>query len=89
MYQVFDEFLAIETWHTCHPLDERRFFRALHQVVRNPEFSVEALRRYMLHKFELSQSYDIADYRAIAIKSYTDQAQTVRDYFEFTRDLDG
>ena len=29
MYEVFDSFLRVDTWHTGASLDEKRFFTAL------------------------------------------------------------
>ena len=50
MYEAFDNFLEIETWHTYHPYDEERFFRALETVARNPEFNADRLGEYMDEK---------------------------------------
>ena len=47
MYQVFDPFLAVSTWHTRHPSDETRFFRALVGVHQEPAFNADQMGDYM------------------------------------------
>ena len=48
MYEAFDRFLYVPTWHTGHPADEERFLRALRRVVHQPDFDPEGLRAYIL-----------------------------------------
>lgn len=50
MYQAFDKFLARNTWHTMHPIDEKVFFLCLSTVVMDSKFSPEAMGEYMLQK---------------------------------------
>jgi hypothetical protein len=47
MYQAFDKFLATDTWHTTHPLDTKRFYQALDQVVRDDAFNADAMPMYI------------------------------------------
>ena len=52
MYEVLDEqFLAAHTWVSGHSLDEARFFRALHRIVGNDDFSSRRLGEYVEKKF--------------------------------------
>jgi hypothetical protein len=80
MYQVFDPFLAVSTWHTRHPSDETRFFLALQKAVRDPAFSPDTMGAYMRKKTgataggELDQSID----------QYVTYARAVRTYLEAT-----
>lgn len=77
MYDVFDRFLNVGTWHTCHSLDERRFMQALHHVVRDPDFSADEMASYIRQKLgDSAQNYEDA------IKHYTSAAWGVRDYLE-------
>jgi len=78
MYQVFDKFLAVETWHTTHPLDSERFYRALDQVVREENFNADTMARYMREKIGVSS--DDESYFAAAIRRYSRDAWAVRDY---------
>lgn len=43
MYEAFDSFLRVPTWHTRHANDEERFFCVLRTVVGNAQFSPEAM----------------------------------------------
>ena len=43
MYGVFDKFLNTDTWDQLHPSDERRFYLALSEVVRHPDFNADAM----------------------------------------------
>jgi len=48
MYEAFDLFLSVPTWHTNHQLDEERFFRSLRSVVHQPHFDPEGLKAYIM-----------------------------------------
>jgi hypothetical protein len=50
MYEVFDSFIGVDTWHTRHPLDIRRFNKALRKVVWSNEFDPEAMAEYLKNK---------------------------------------
>jgi hypothetical protein len=79
MYQNFDSFLNVETWHTCHTNDEERFFKALHKVVNLEDFSPEKLRNYIEEKVNndsFNQSIDHYVAAAWAVKTYIDINQS-------------
>jgi hypothetical protein len=46
-YSAFDSFLARDTWHTSHPLDDREFYRCLRTVVELPDFSPDKMGDYI------------------------------------------
>ncbi len=48
MYQVFDNFLKVDTWHTAHPADEKRFFVALSGVVGDDAFNPDEMQGYRM-----------------------------------------
>lgn len=50
MCEAMDSYLNVDTWHTSHPLDDERFYRALSTIVREPKFSAEELGEYMRDK---------------------------------------
>jgi hypothetical protein len=83
VYQVFDKFLAMETWHTAHDLDGERFYRALGEVVRDKDFSPDQMAAYMSQKIGVSRGDD--NYRADAIERYTSAAWAVRDFLVATK----
>jgi hypothetical protein len=81
MYSVFDAFLNVETWHTHHALDEQRFFKALHQVVRDEHFSPEAMGDYMAQHLGVSRN---EDHLGAEINAYVRKAWAVKDYLNAT-----
>lgn len=50
MYDAMDSYLNVDTWHTSHPLDDERFYKALSKIVREPKFSAEEMSEYMRDK---------------------------------------
>jgi hypothetical protein len=77
MYEIFDRFLRIDTWHTHHPSDRERFFQALARIVNNPKFSPDELGRYMRGKVNSAfEPY---------IRDYISAAWAVREYLEAIR----
>jgi hypothetical protein len=80
-YEVFDSFLRVETWHTSHPLDDQRFFRCLHEVVEDPDFSAEAMGDYM-RGVKGVDSYE--HHYASRIRDLVGKAWAVREYLEVT-----
>jgi hypothetical protein len=87
MYEVFDRFLATDTWHKCHPNNELRFYQLLHRVVREPAFNPDTMGEYMREKFQLSSAYDAGDYRVKAIDRLTSAAWAVFGYLQVTGQL--
>jgi hypothetical protein len=79
MYQVFDGFIGVDTWHTCHPLDESRFFLALNQVVRDPNFSPDAMGDYFRSKLSRTYDRDTNPFES-AVVHYVSAAWAVRDF---------
>lgn len=79
MYEAFEGFLQVPTWHTDHIADRKRFFQALHGVVRQHDFNADDMAEYMRQKFSSANDHFIA-----AISSYRDAAWAVREYLEAT-----
>ncbi|OHD05054.1 hypothetical protein [Sphingopyxis sp. RIFCSPHIGHO2_12_FULL_65_19] len=50
-----DSYLDVDTWHTSHPLDDQRFYKALSKIVRDPKFSPEAMGEYIRDKKGVSR----------------------------------
>ena len=50
MYEAFDSFINVSTWHTRHPNDEQRFHKALSKVVWSDDFSPEQIASYLRKK---------------------------------------
>ncbi|HTQ14388.1 MAG TPA: hypothetical protein VMH86_10980 [Rhizomicrobium sp.] len=79
MYEVFDAFLAMDTWHTSHSLDDQRFYRALDTVVRDPDFNADDLRRYLREKLNIARD-DHTGHFSKAVDLRAMQAWAVRDF---------
>jgi hypothetical protein len=84
MYQAFDKFLAVPTWHTHHDLDAERFYQALHKVVKADAFSPDAMADYMHQKLGVPRG-GANNYSNAAIDRYAAAAWAVRDYLKATR----
>ena len=76
MYQVFDAFLARDTWYKFHPNDQELFYIALSQIVHNPDFSPERMGEYMTQQTRGAFSE--------MIRGYTERATVVRNYLDAT-----
>ena len=50
MYDVMNKYIGVNTWYTSHPADDERFYKALSEIVRNPDFSAEAMGDYLREK---------------------------------------
>jgi hypothetical protein len=46
MYDSFEPFIRVSTWHTFHPKDEEHFYLALNKVVRRLNFDPSAMGDY-------------------------------------------
>lgn len=80
LYAAFDKFLAVETWHTSHPLDARRFYVALAQVVQHEDFNADNMATYFFEKTGVQR--DREDGLGPSIRGYASDAETVRGYLE-------
>jgi hypothetical protein len=81
MYQAFDDFLAMDTWHTREHYDYKRFFVALSKVVSDPKFSADELGRYMRDKKNVARDDEENPFNA-DIDHYVAAAWAVRDYLK-------
>jgi hypothetical protein len=78
-YNVFDPFLACQTWHTSHPLDEQRFFKCLSKVVDHPDFNPESMGDYIRGK----QNIDTDEHHFTeAVHDLVRKAWAVYDYLK-------
>jgi hypothetical protein len=78
MYEAFDQFLAVSTWHTHHPLDQLRFFVALETVVRNEKFSPYEMGGYMRAKIGTAHGSPLSD----SIDRLSTGAWAVREFMQ-------
>lgn len=83
MYEAFDSFLNVDTWYTDSGYDEERFYKSLQSVVRNDDFSPDAMRDYMREKKGVTTDDDSNHLEGV-IDRLTTKAWAVRDYLKFT-----
>jgi len=50
MYEAFDAFLRLDTWHSRHPADLQRFHEALRRVIHEHGFNPDEFGQYMVRK---------------------------------------
>lgn len=75
MYDVFDNFLKIDTWHTTHPLDTERFDKCLKKIVQHQGFDSSRMGDYFYDKIDEGNSNHTE-----AIKRYVVRADVIHDY---------
>jgi hypothetical protein len=61
MYEVFDPFLASQTWHGTKQADRERFYLALDRVAREAAFDPEEMGDYLRAKLGLPSGDDHDD----------------------------
>jgi hypothetical protein len=52
MYEAFDSFIRVGTWHTRQPSDEVRFHLALGKVVWSDDFDPDRMANYLRDKLK-------------------------------------
>jgi hypothetical protein len=82
MYEAFDSYLNVDTWHTNHDLDERRFFQSLSQVVRDDDFSPDEMGSYMLSAKVVNRDNEDDAYFVHTIDRRVLQAWAIRDFLK-------
>lgn len=78
LYRVFDHFLCAANWRKGDPNDEQRFFEALGQVVRNPNFDPEMMRMYL--NSEAARSGRRNDRFHDLVEHYVSGARSIQGY---------
>jgi len=86
MYEAFDPFLNIDTWHTRHPFDEQRFYAALDTVVWSEEFNPDNMAAYMRSRLNLRQDQRDSPFEP-AIAHYTTSAWAVKDFIRYSKTI--
>jgi hypothetical protein len=81
MYDVFDSFIDIETWHTRHPSDLSRFYKALNQAVWSDNFNPDEMADYLRHRRKIPTE-DHESKFAKTIDRYRDDAWAVKDFLK-------
>lgn len=79
MYQVFNSFLQMDTWHSEHPRDLERFNRALAAVILKPHFNPDEMANYMYAVKGISNNseHPLAD----AIENRRAAASAVHEFY--------
>jgi hypothetical protein len=82
MYEVFDSFLASQTWHRDSVVDRNRFYLALDKVVRDAAFDPEEMGDYARATHGIAS--DCGDDRDNAVARRVTDAWAVRDFLVIT-----
>jgi hypothetical protein len=82
MYEAFDSFIRVGTWHTRNPNDEERFHVALGEVVWSDDFDPDQMATYLREKLNLPPE-DHGSYFALTINRYCDDAWAVKDFLKY------
>ena len=83
MYEAFDSFIDMDTWHTRHSSDLQRFYKALDKVVHIDGFDPDKMAEYFRLKLNLStDDYDSDFGRGVDL--YTADAWAVKDFIKYT-----
>lgn len=83
MYEAMDSFLRVDTWHTGHPFDEQRFFKALSAIVRHPEFDSDAMRKYMRSQKKVT-THDGSNGFERVVDELALKASAIQEYLKVT-----
>jgi hypothetical protein len=81
LYEAFDRFLSVDTWHTRHPSDEERFFIALKMVVTDLTFNPDNMGEYFRQKKKVSRDDEEHPFN-YSIDHYVAAAWAVKDYLK-------
>lgn len=81
MYEAFDAFLAVDTWHTGHPSDGERFYKVLHEVVQKPGFNPDQMGQHMREKLGVPIDDEDHPFNS-AIDRYVAAAWAVKEYLQ-------
>lgn len=80
-YNIFDSFLKVDTWHTLHDSDLKRFYECLKPVVLDPDFNPESMGEYFrTEKGATDSEHPYFD----TVSSLVEKAWAVRDFLNMT-----
>jgi hypothetical protein len=79
MYEIFDRFMANDTWFKNHGSEDRDFLTVLYKVVWSDEFSPDQMRKYFRSKF----TDDQLTHFNRAIDRYCNYAWAVKEFLRY------
>ncbi len=83
MYDLMNSYIDVETWHSFHPMDSRRFYEALAQIVYADTFCPEEMGSYFTERLGLAESdLNYQKYRE-AINVRVLQAEAIKEFMNF------
>lgn len=77
MYEAFDAFIRVDTWHTSHPIDGERFYK----VLQKPGFDPDQMGLHMREKLGVSRDDEDHPFNS-AIDRYVAAAWAVKEYLQ-------
>lgn len=81
MYEAMDSYLRVDTWHTPHPLDSRRFYAALSKIVHEPDFDAEAMGHYMRDAKGVDWNDQASDFNRVIDRRVT-EANAIHEFLK-------
>lgn len=81
MYEVFGNFLKIDTWWSTHPNDVELFDKILSTIVDKPRFDPEHLGEFFFSKIDENNSNHLD-----AVDRYISRAETIREYIKNSKE---
>ncbi len=84
MYRVFDAFFESDSWHVSHADDLKRFYVALNEVVRLPEFNIDDMMNWIEDKLDdpmLMSATDELRRRAATVRAFLEANAEIEDYY--------
>jgi hypothetical protein len=81
MYEAFDAFIGVDTWHTGHAFDEERFYMCLYNVIWEPGFDPDGMALY-LRDFKNISNDDYESAFAKDVERLRSQAWVVYDFIK-------
>jgi hypothetical protein len=85
MYEAFDSFLNVATWHTKHEYDDKRFNLALNKVVREAGFDPDEMAGYFRSHLGIGAENDPHPFHD-AIQHRQQQAVAVQSFLRDIRE---
>jgi len=83
MYEAMEDFIAVPTWHTRHPEDERRFFAALNRIVDDEDFNADQMGEFFAQRLGLDNLPEDHSFN-VASEHYVAAAWAVRRFLQET-----
>ena len=80
-YTKLDRFMAVETWHTNHADDLKRFNSVLYELLKDDDFNPDEMREYMAQTLRIDRNDDEHPFSR-ELDRLTAAAWSVKEYLD-------